>query len=101
MLCLISILSTTASTTQSASATSLKSSSIFPTLINSALFFSTKSGGRDFLILSLAFSVIWFLDPSFEGKSRSVTSILAFAIWAAIPLPIVPDPITTTFLIFM
>ena len=42
--CLISILSTTASTTQSASETTEKSSSIFPVLINSALVFSTSSG---------------------------------------------------------
>ena len=57
--CLISILSTTASTTQSASETAEKLSSIFPVSICSALVFSTSSGGLDFIILSLAFSVIW------------------------------------------
>ena len=53
--CLISIRSTTASTIQSASATRLKLSAIFPTLIPSIFDLSIKSGGLDFSILSLAF----------------------------------------------
>ena len=34
-------------------------------------------------------------------KSRSVTGMLALHNCAAIPLPIVPDPMTTTFFIFI
>ena len=34
-------------------------------------------------------------------KSNKVTGIFALQRCAAIPLPIVPEPITTTFLIFM
>ena len=39
--------------------------------------------------------------PLLIDKSKRVTGILALHKWAAIPLPIVPDPITTTFFIFM
>ena len=34
-------------------------------------------------------------------RSSKVTGTFALHKWAAIPLPIVPEPITTTFLIFM
>ena len=47
ILCLISIRSTTASTIQSASFTTLKSSLIFPTLIFSIFDLSINNGGRD------------------------------------------------------
>ena len=39
--------------------------------------------------------------PLLIDKSNKVTGILALHKCAAIPLPIVPEPITTTFLIFM
>ena len=93
----MSILSTTASTIQSASPTKLKSSSMLPTEIKSILLFSTNSGGRDINILSLAFCEIWFFEPFFDERSKSVTKIPAFATWAAMPLPVVPEPIMTTF----
>ena len=54
---------------------------------------SIKSGGLDLCILSLAFSLISVV------KSNSVTGTSALHRCAAIPLPIVPEPITTTFLI--
>ena len=56
---------------------------------------SNNYGGRDFRILSLAFFDISVL------RSRRVTVIFALHKCAAIPLPIVPEPITTTLLIFM
>ena len=61
----------------------------------SILDFSNKSGGFDFNILSRAFSTISFL------RSSNTTGIFALHKWAAIPLPIVPDPIITTFFIFI
>ena len=45
--------------------------------------------------LVLAFSEISVV------KSNKVTGIFALHNWAAIPLPIVPEPITTTLLIFI
>ena len=54
---------------------------------------SNKSGGLDLWILSLANSLISVF------KSSKVTGIFALHKCAAIPLPIVPEPITTTFLI--
>ena len=95
MLCLISILSTTASTIQSASLTSLKLSFMLPTLILFIFDLSINKGGLDFRILSLAFSDIYVVN------SNNVTGTLALHSWAAIPLPIVPEPITTTLLIFI
>ena len=90
---MISILSTTASTIQSACLTTSKSSEIFPTLILLILVLSISNGGLDLKILSLAFVEISVV------KSKRVTGIFALHKCAAIPLPIVPDPITTTFLI--
>ena len=54
---------------------------------------SNKSGGLDLWILSRACSLISVF------KSNKVTGIFALHKCAAIPLPIVPEPITTTFLI--
>ena len=90
---MISILSTTASTIQSACLTTSKSSEIFPTLILLILVLSISNGGLDLKILSLAFVEISVV------KSKRVTGTFALHKCAAIPLPIVPDPITTTFLI--
>ena len=56
---------------------------------------SINKGGLDFKILSLAFSEISVV------KSNNVTGTFALHNWAAIPLPIVPDPMTTTLLIFI
>ena len=54
---------------------------------------SINNGGLDLKILSLAFVLISVV------KSNYVTGTLALHKCAAIPLPIVPDPIITTFLI--
>ena len=91
----MSILSTTASTIQSAFLTKSKFSFMFPTLIWFIFDLSNNKGGLDLWILSLAFSLISVV------KSNNVTGIFALHNWAAIPLPIVPEPITTTLLIFM
>ena len=58
-------------------------------------FFSNNNGGLDFKIFSFAFSAMSVL------RSSNTTGMLALHKWAAIPLPIVPDPITTTLLIFI
>ena len=50
-----------------------------PAEIKSILLFSTKRGGREFTILSLAFSTILFLEPSLEGRSKRTTGIPALA----------------------
>ena len=55
ILCFTSILSTTASTIQSASLTTLKLSEIFPILILFIFDLSNRRGGLDLKILSLAF----------------------------------------------
>ena len=75
--------------------TTSKSSEIFPTLILFIFDLSINNGGLDLWIFSLAFSLISVF------KSSKVTGTFALHKWAAIPLPIVPEPITTTFLIFM
>ena len=67
----MSILSTTASTIQSASLTTSKSSEIFPTLMLLIFDLSINRGGLDLWILSLAFSLISVF------KSNSVTGIFA------------------------
>ena len=54
---------------------------------------SISNGGLDFRILSFAF---WLISVV---RSNNVTGTLALHKCAAIPLPIVPDPITTTFFI--
>ena len=59
------------------------------------LLLSIRRGGLDSKILFFAFSEISVY------KSRSVTGMLALHNCAAIPLPIVPDPMTTTFFIFI
>ena len=89
--------STTASITQSASLISSKSSSRLPGLMCSRRERSTKRGGSDFLIISIAFSEIW-LGLSLPLRSSKTTWRLEFAKWAAMPEPIVPAPITTIFL---
>jgi len=61
----------------------------------SILDLSIKRGGLDFSILSFAF---WLISVF---KSKRVTGIFALQSCAAIPLPIVPEPITTTLLIFI
>ena len=64
LLCFISILSTTASTIQSASLTTSKLSFIFPTLIFSICFLSINNGGLDLCILSFAAELISVLRSS-------------------------------------
>ena len=71
MSCFISILSTTASTIQSASLTVSKSSLILPTFILFIFDLSMSKGGLDLWILSRAFSLISVF------KSKSVTGISA------------------------
>ena len=92
---LISIFSTTASTIQSAFLTVPKSSEIFPTLMLLIYDLSNKRGGLELKIMSLAFLLISVF------RSSNVTGIFALHNCAAIPPPIVPEPITTTLLIFM
>ena len=53
ILCFISILSTTASTIQSASLTTSKSSLMLPTLMLSIFFLSIKSGGLDLSLIHI------------------------------------------------
>jgi len=67
----MSILSTTASTTQSASFMTLKLSFILPILILFIFDLSINNGGLDLYILSLAFSEISVV------KSSNVTGIFA------------------------
>ncbi len=59
------------------------------------LFLSIRRGGLDSKILFFAFSEISVF------KSNSVTGIFALHSFAAIPLHIVPDQMTTTFFIFI
>ena len=87
--------STTASTIQSAFPTRSKLSFILPTLILSILFLSISKGGRDSNIFFFAFSEISVF------RSNKVTGMFALHNCAAIPLPMVPDPMTTTFFIFI
>ncbi len=68
----MSILSTTASTIQSAVLTASKFSSIFPAFILSILLLSINKGGLDSKILFFAFSEISVF------KSNSVTGTLAY-----------------------
>ena len=53
----------------------------------------TSAGGSDFKSLFLA-STNTPIGSSSRGKSINKTLFPAFAIWAAIPLPMVPAPIT-------
>ena len=59
------------------------------------LLLSMRRGGLDSKIFSFAFSEISVF------KSNKVTGMFALHSWAAIPLPIVPEPMTTTFFIFI
>ena len=56
---------------------------------------SINNGGLDSNIFFFAFSAISVL------RSSKVTGIFALHNCAAIPLPIVPEPMTTTFFIFI
>ena len=61
----------------------------------SALPLSINKGGLDSYIFFFGFSEIYVL------RSNNVTGIFALHSCAAIPLPIVPEPMTTTFFIFI
>ncbi len=95
--CLISRRSITASITQSHLAILSRSSSILPHVISLATRLDINGAGSVFSILATAPSVtaLRFLAPS-GTISSSRTGVPELAIWAAIPAPITPAPITAT-----
>ncbi|OPZ28456.1 MAG: hypothetical protein BWZ01_01163 [Deltaproteobacteria bacterium ADurb.BinA179] len=108
--CLIFGFSTTTSTIQSQSASLLKSSSRLPVVMRAASAFEKNSGGFAFIAASSPAVTIRFLalgsffSSSFRSKgtmSSSNTSTPAPARRAAMPPPMIPDPITAAFLIFL
>ena len=95
----MSSLSTTASAIQSHSVSSLKLSLVFPRCISSSASLLIMPGMSGSLSLSNPLWARLFTFSPSVGRSRSQTSIPALATWPAIPAPIVPAPMTPTFII--
>ncbi len=100
--CLISRRSMTASTIQSHLASLSRSSSILPHVISFATRLDMNGAGSVFSILATAPSAtaLRFSDPSGTISSNR-TGVPELAIWAAIPAPITPAPITATCLMLV
>ena len=94
---LMSSRSTTASIIQSHAPSLAKSPSIVPVVICPAFFLCINCGGSDAINRSMAFSAGVLSSPSRASRSSRRTSRPAFAICAAMPLPIVPAPMTAIF----
>ena len=105
--CLTAMSSFTTSTTQSHSAMRARSSSRLPTSMRSRAAAVKSGAGRSFFRLASPASANLFRKdflllsspgPASGGTMSSIrTGIPALATWAAMPLPMTPEPRTATF----